>query len=31
LKKNKTFQNNANRVCRKARASSLSSVVGNAF
>ena len=29
LKQNNTFQNNANRVCRKARASSLSSVVGD--
>jgi len=31
LKKNRTFQNNASRVCRKARVPSLSSVGGNGF
>ena len=31
VKQNNTFQNNANRACRKARASSLSSVAGDGF
>ena len=31
LKKNSTFQNKANRLCKKARASSLSSLVGGGF